>query len=245
MMRWTRRTACPSDQAVILVQIGDASVLIDPAYDEPWHRHGTVPSPTKWPGITRTPGLAAGLASIGVRPEEITHVLITHAHDDHFAGVIPHARRRGDVGFPERASSHQPEGFGRAIRAATGPGYDLSTRLGAVARSRLARSGGRRSGDRTRRDDAARPGRDGGALHRPRRIRLAVLLRARRPLPQRLGSDASRLGVAVGRSSPPMRASRERPPPRPSRATINFTHERFPMWGRIVATDDGYRWERT
>jgi glyoxylase-like metal-dependent hydrolase (beta-lactamase superfamily II) len=27
------------------------------------------------------------LTSIGVRPEQITHVLITHTHDDHFAGV--------------------------------------------------------------------------------------------------------------------------------------------------------------
>jgi hypothetical protein len=43
-----------------------------------------------------------------------------------------------------------------------------------------------------------------------------------------------------------MRASRERflAEGVPSGATINFTHERFPMWGRIVATDDGYRWER-
>ena len=66
------------------------SILIDPAYDDPgtaWDQAFAA----KWPGITRTPGLAAGLASIGVRPEEITHVLITHAHDDHFAGVVADA----------------------------------------------------------------------------------------------------------------------------------------------------------
>src|SRR5882672_1165697 len=77
----------PSDQIVMHVRLGDASIVIDPAYDDPgtaWEQRFAA----KWPGLVRSPGMAAGLASIGVRPEEVTHVLITHAHDDHFAGVV-------------------------------------------------------------------------------------------------------------------------------------------------------------
>ena len=57
---------------------------------------------------------------------------------------------------------------------------------------------------------------------------------------------ASRLGVAVGRSPDacaPRASASSRRGCRAGRL-VNFTHERFPMWGRIVATDDGYRWER-
>ncbi len=63
------------------VRLGDASVLIDLGFDDP--------SPaSQWrpPRHQRSPGVEAGLAAIGVRPEDITHVLITHAHGDHVAG---------------------------------------------------------------------------------------------------------------------------------------------------------------
>jgi glyoxylase-like metal-dependent hydrolase (beta-lactamase superfamily II) len=63
------------------VRLGDASLLIDLGFDDP--------SPTsqwKAPRHQRSPGVEAGLAAIGVRPAEITHVLITHAHGDHVAG---------------------------------------------------------------------------------------------------------------------------------------------------------------
>jgi glyoxylase-like metal-dependent hydrolase (beta-lactamase superfamily II) len=38
-------------------------------------------------GYTPPPPLPAQLASLGVQPEDITHVVITHAHWDHYAGV--------------------------------------------------------------------------------------------------------------------------------------------------------------
>ncbi|MGA7671576.1 MAG: MBL fold metallo-hydrolase [Nitrolancea sp.] len=68
------------------VKIGDASILIDPGCDVPgsaWqdefaHRFGTV---------TRTPGLLPALESLKIEPEDITHVLITHGHGDHVAGL--------------------------------------------------------------------------------------------------------------------------------------------------------------
>jgi glyoxylase-like metal-dependent hydrolase (beta-lactamase superfamily II) len=68
------------------VRIRDASIMIDPGLDDPssaWQRAFA----QKWPGVARSPGLAAALERIGERPESVSHVVITHAHADHFAGV--------------------------------------------------------------------------------------------------------------------------------------------------------------
>ncbi len=63
------------------VRLGNASILIDLGFDDPSEA-------TQWkaPRHLRTPGLQAGLATIGVRPADVTHVLITHSHGDHIAG---------------------------------------------------------------------------------------------------------------------------------------------------------------
>lgn len=37
--------------------------------------------------IKPTPGLVTGLAEVGVRPDEITQVVVTHAHWDHHIGL--------------------------------------------------------------------------------------------------------------------------------------------------------------
>lgn len=71
--------AVPLGVTAVHLRLGDASVLIDPGLGEG--------SETVFPGLQRTPGLLAGLESIGVQPEAITHVLITHAHDDHYMGL--------------------------------------------------------------------------------------------------------------------------------------------------------------
>jgi glyoxylase-like metal-dependent hydrolase (beta-lactamase superfamily II) len=60
------------------VRLGAASVLIDAGLGPP--RPGA--------GERRTPGVEAGLAELGVRPEEITHVILTHAHWDHVNGAL-------------------------------------------------------------------------------------------------------------------------------------------------------------
>src|SRR6185312_10415197 len=57
------------------IRLGDASILIDPGYDVPgsdWSRRlAEYLAP-----VTRTPGILPALERIGVRPEEISHVLI-------------------------------------------------------------------------------------------------------------------------------------------------------------------------
>ena len=55
---------------VVHIRIDGASILVDPGFDDPMH-------PSQWDeaGLSRSPGLEAGLQSIGVLPEQITHVL--------------------------------------------------------------------------------------------------------------------------------------------------------------------------
>ncbi len=233
-----------SDQAVIHVRIGDASILIDPAYDDPgteWERAFA----TKWPGITRTPGLDAGLASIGVRPEEITHVLITHAHDDHFAGVVAERGGRNELRFPNaRHLIGRADWEGNPRRE--NPAADICTRLGAVeARGLLDLVDG---------EQEIVPGVT--MIHAPGETKGHAIVRV-----ESGGAQFYALGDLFHHASeiehldwaspwvdvPVMRASRERflAEAVPRGATVNFTHERFPMWGRIVATETGHRWERT
>jgi glyoxylase-like metal-dependent hydrolase (beta-lactamase superfamily II) len=76
------------------VRIGDASILVDPGWGEPSPAH------TGGLAISRTPGVQAGLASIGVAPEEVTHVLITHAHWDHICGATVESGGRRAVRYP-------------------------------------------------------------------------------------------------------------------------------------------------
>ena len=35
----------------------------------------------------RTPGVGAGLASMGIKPQDVTHILLTHVHFDHVIGL--------------------------------------------------------------------------------------------------------------------------------------------------------------
>lgn len=232
-----------SDQAVIHVRIGDASILIDPAYDDPgtaWERAFAV----RWPGVTRTPGMAAGLASIGVRPEEVTHVLITHAHDDHFAGVVAERGGRREVRFPNARhliGRADWEGNPRRDNAEA----DISTRLGAVAARGLL--------DLVEGDREVVPGVK--MIHAPGETKGHAIVRVASG-----GARFYALGDLFHHAAeiehldwaspwvdlPAMRASRDRllAEAMPGGATVVFTHERFPMWGRIVAADGGHRWER-
>jgi glyoxylase-like metal-dependent hydrolase (beta-lactamase superfamily II) len=79
---------------VMHVRLGAASIVIDPGMDGPdsaFQRE----MEAKWPAMTRTPGLGAAIGHLEIQPADVTHVLITHAHDDHFAGVV--AERGGTL----------------------------------------------------------------------------------------------------------------------------------------------------
>jgi glyoxylase-like metal-dependent hydrolase (beta-lactamase superfamily II) len=230
-----------SGMIVAHVQVGSASVLIDPGVGEL--------DPTSWLAtelkLRPTPGVQAGLAAAGIQPEQITHVLITHAHGDHFTGATvlrdgqrmpryPRARyvigRADWESNPERAD----------------PASEVSTHLGTLERLGLL--------DLAEGDYAvaqgvtmiAAPGESPG--HSIVRVESAG---------ERFYSlgdlfhhtcEAEHLEwVMTERDTPAMIASRRRLVAEavPSRAILVFTHNVFPGWGRIVAGDAGYRWVPT
>lgn len=66
----------------ILIQLPAICVLVDASvYDI------SPDSPFAIPGYQPPPGLLTRLAERGVKPEAITHVVITHSHFDHISGV--------------------------------------------------------------------------------------------------------------------------------------------------------------
>jgi len=217
------------------VRVGDASILIDTGYDDPSPAFARA-----HPHFTSSPGVRAGLASIGVRPEGITHVLITHPHGDHFlaatvAGVprYPRARyllgRRDWEGNPDRERPDSP------LARHLGP-LDQLGLLDLVDDEHEIVPGVAMIGA---------PGESPG--HSIVRVRSA-------------GENFYFLGdlfhhpcevehpdwVSPGRDRDALRASRERliAEAVPARATLVFSHARFAPWGRIVPAGGGYRWTR-
>ena len=71
-----------------IIQLGASVIIIDPCFDDPdslWQQNIS----TIWPGveIVRSLGLKHAMTDLGIAPEAVTHVLITHAHRDHCIGV--------------------------------------------------------------------------------------------------------------------------------------------------------------
>jgi glyoxylase-like metal-dependent hydrolase (beta-lactamase superfamily II) len=179
---------------------------------------------------------------LGVRPEEVTHVLITHAHGDHVAG-----------GSVERDGRRRPR-FGRARHlihrldwdenpARRDPDSTLSRHLGPVAAAGLLEP----------------------VEGEPEVVPGVTLLHAPGESPGhqvvRVASGGERfyfLGdlfhhpcevehldwVSRGRDRAAMERSRRRliAEAVPAGASLVFSHRPFPGWGRIVARDGGYGW---
>jgi glyoxylase-like metal-dependent hydrolase (beta-lactamase superfamily II) len=219
------------------VALGNASILIDLGFDDP-----SPSSPWKAPRHLRTPGVQAGLATIGVRPTDVTHVLITHNHSDHIAGGtvevdgtrvprFPNARhyigRLDWDGVPERDQ----------------PGSALATHLGAIDRLGLLHLVGEEreivSGVMMLHAPGETPGHSvvrvesagetfyflGDLFHHPCEV-------------------AHTDWVARGRDAAQMRDSREWVIAEafPRRALLMTTHMPFPGWGRLEQKLTGARW---
>ena len=75
-------SVCPS--LSIYIELGDARILVDIN-----DYRGTMTPDAEYAlaDYTPPPPIPDQLASLGARPGDITHVVITHAHWDHFAGV--------------------------------------------------------------------------------------------------------------------------------------------------------------
>jgi glyoxylase-like metal-dependent hydrolase (beta-lactamase superfamily II) len=216
------------------VAIGGASILIDLGFDDPGDD-----SQWKEPRHHRTPGVQAGLASIGVRPADVSHVLITHAHGDHFAGGAVDGRPR----FPKaKVLLGRADWEGNPQRS-SGDTTLLQRHLGAIERAGLL--------ELVDGEHEVVPGVT--MVHAPGESPGHSIVR--------VASGGERfyfLGdlfhhpcevanldwVSGGRNAAAMRASRERllAEAVPGGATIVYTHALFPGWGTIVREGDGYRW---
>lgn len=79
----------------IHIQLPETSALVDASLYE------IAPdSPFAIPNYQPPPGLLARLAEIGVQPEEIEHVIITHAHFDHYNGTTTERDGHHEPCFP-------------------------------------------------------------------------------------------------------------------------------------------------
>jgi glyoxylase-like metal-dependent hydrolase (beta-lactamase superfamily II) len=228
----------------VIIRLGDSLIVVDPGLDDPdsaWQRD----RPRVWPNfvVTRTAGLTAALDHLGIDPSSVTHVVITHPHGDHYAGVTVD---RGDdriVRFP-----HARHFIGRADWEGNPDRVQPDSDL---ARLELIEKLGLLELVDSEREVApgvtafAAPGESPGHVI----VHVASA-----------GDDLYLLGDLVHHSSevdhltwsPPhvdreaLIASRRRWFEQIARenALAVTGHERFPPWGRIVAADGGYRWQR-
>ena len=223
------------------VQMDEAALLIDPGFDDPSAQRA---GPPAWPALTRSPGLAAGLASIGVRPAQITHVLITHTHDDHFAGVTVERDGARVARFPR--ARHL---VGRRDWAdnpnRTQPGSALTIHLGTLERLGLLTVVDRECevvpGVTLIPTPGESPGHAMARVHSVGESFYYVGDLFHHPC------EVEHLDwVSPGRDRAAVRASRERliAAAVAERAIVVFTHARFPAWGHIRPAGAGCRWER-
>jgi glyoxylase-like metal-dependent hydrolase (beta-lactamase superfamily II) len=224
------------------VRLGGASIVIDPGCDEPSSAWSGAFA-AKWLGLTRTAGIEAALRRIDTAPDAVTHVLITHAHEDHLAGVA--GERRGIVAlrFPnarhvigrrdweEHPARSQPDSalarrFGLA--AASGlldtvdgvrevaPGVTMIAAPGETAGHCIVRvvSTGRRFYYL------------GDLFHLPAEVEHPEWAPPNRDVAALAASRRALLAEAAAHDS-----------------VLVFSHGRFPAWGRITPAGGGHRWQ--
>lgn len=225
------------------IKIGDASIVIDPSgLDDP--TAGMVEDfMAHYPSYMITPGLEAGLATIGVKPEDVTHLLITHGHLDHFRGMITErngkqvprfANARYFVGAGDWESSYL-QAHPDSARVLCYGTVEAAGQLETVAEDREVAPGVTM---------IPAPGESPG--HCIMRVRsggesfyyLGDLFHYAAELEHLDWMDP-------GRDAATMRVSRERllAEVADTDAILLYTHSPFPGWGRIVSTATGYRWQ--
>ena len=223
------------------IQLGDASIVVDPSGLDDATTGMVQDFVGHYPDYGLTPGLDAGLASIGVEADDVTHVLITHGHLDHFRGMIT---ERDGKQVPRFANARYlvgagdwPDGQPRPDNARTlcyGT-IEAAGQLETVAADREFAPGvtmipapGESPGHciiRVQSGDA-------------RFYYLGDLFHYAAEVEHLDWQDSGRDPVA-------MRVSRDRVVDEvaDSEAILLYTHSPFPGWGRIVSTSTGYQWQ--
>ena len=229
----------PLGLAVAHVRTGEASILVDPGFDAPGSPHDSA-----FPGLVRTPGLQVALDELGVAPAAITHVLITHTHTDHYAGVTGERNGARVPRYPNarvfvgRADWEQSPQHSQ-------PDSPLVAHLGTLERLGLL--------DLVDEDREIVPG--VSMLAAPGETAGHCVVRVRSAagtffylgdLVHHACEIAHMDWVPAGRSAETLRESRERvlSEAAATGATVIYSHELFPPWGRAIREGDGYRWQR-
>lgn len=226
------------DNHVAVIRAGTALIVVDPGFDDPGCELSSLD------GLVRTPGLIAGLGTIGVTSEQVTHVLITHTHGDHFAGLtverdghriprFPNARHmlgRADwEGNAQRERPDSPHTIHLGLIEQLGLLELVCGDYRVVPGVTMIAAPGESPGHSIVRVDG-----DGEVCYL-----LGDLFHH--------GCEVAHIDwMSPGRDPAAMRASRERliADAVAQDATLVFAHERFPGWGRIVPSGERYCWER-
>ena len=224
---------------MVLIQVAGAAILVDAGLDDPGPD-----SPWMPPRARRSPGVEQGLARLGIRPEDVTHVALTHAHGDHIAGATvpqgggrlpryPRARYLlGQRDWDDNPARHQE---GSLVALHLGP-LDRLGQLDLVEGETEIVPGVAM---------LPAPG-DSPGHHVVRLTSGGERLYATGDLYHHVCEVEHPDWVSPGRDPVASRTSRERLAAEMAAtgATVVFSHEPFPPWGRIVATPGGHRWQR-
>ena len=229
---------------VVLIRLENALIVVDPGMDDPesdWQRE----RPRVWPDweVRRTPGLAAALVELALAPEDVTHVVITHPHGDHYPGVV--VTRAGDVvaRFPRaRHFLGRADWEGNPRRSEPGSDLDRLEVIDQLGLLELVDSEQEIAPGVT---IVPTPGESPGHC--------VVRLESAGEVCYVLGDvvhhacEVDHPDWGPPHADPdPLLATRKRIFPTIARegALVVTAHEPFPPWGRIVVAGDGYRWRR-
>ena len=229
---------------VFIIRLGEAVIVVDPGLDDPdsaWQRNRPRVW-TDWP-IARTAGLDVAMKALGILPEDVTHVVITHPHGDHYAGVCRERDGGFDIRFPNaRHVMGRADWEGNPGRG--DPASDL-VRLEIIDQAGLLDLV---DAERTIAPGVTvlpAPGESPGHCV----VRVASTGETFYLLGDlvHLACEVEHLGWAPPNADQPTLSSvRERlfAEVAARDALLVTGHEPFPPWGRIVASGDGYRWQR-
>jgi glyoxylase-like metal-dependent hydrolase (beta-lactamase superfamily II) len=225
------------------IKIGDASIVVDPSgLDDP--TSGMIHDFMEhYPSYMITPGLEAGLASIGLKTEDITHLLITHGHLDHFRGMVTEQAGKQVPRFPnalylvgegdwnDQYKQEKPDGARTLCYETVEKAGQLETVAADyefVPGVTMIPTPGESPGHCIIRVQS-----DGESFYY-----LGDLFHYAAEVEHLEWMDA-------GRNPTTMRASRERLLAEvvDTAAILLYTPSPFPGWGRIVSTETGYRWQ--
>ena len=229
---------------VVLVRLGDALLVIDPGCDAPdsvWQQ--TLPQIwPDWP-IRRTAGLDVALRGLGIDPGDVTHVVITHPHGDHYPGVCQEERGELVSRFPN--AQHfmgRADWEGNPMREDPASHFQRMAVIHDLGLLNLIDT-----------DTEITPGVT--VLPAPGESPGHVVVRIDTGVtPVYVLGDLVHHGVEVAHPTwnpphadhEPLMASRERLYPllADEGAHALYAHEPFPAWGRIVRDGNGYLWQQ-